>query len=260
MCTGWGDHFAMFNDATKIEVGLPTVSKHADSQKHSQRDNAWEKYDIEADRSVNEKLPFIATAPKVRHPRSLGQQHQRNWRLYRRSIPLELAAKGDRSLAIMGQIHTVQTPLVSEMQSFWTILYLLGELDVPDSDTMSKEVAEWNAWTRKRYLSQGQKFPYSLYDFLPVSRPGLIACSGTFTDETSSTLTPCAKTSASTRAARQTRGQSYSRLTNRRISPASSTSTWSIGSASSSSNNRRQRLVSRKILPASRTSLVRYGR
>lgn len=55
------------------------------------------------------------------------------------------------------------------MQSFWAILYLLGRISLPDSDTMVREIAEWNAWTTKRYLSQGQKFPYSLYDFLPVS-------------------------------------------------------------------------------------------
>ena len=59
--------------------------------------------------------------------------------------------------------------MVSEIQSFWSILYLLGEIDLPDEATMTKEIAEWNAWTRKRYISQGQKFPYCIFDFLPVS-------------------------------------------------------------------------------------------
>lgn len=83
---------------------------------------------------------------------------------------MKLALKGDRSLAILGQIHTVQTPLVADVQSFWSIIYLLGKLDLPDKGTIATEIAEWNAWTRTRYLSQGQKFPYSLYDFLPVRR------------------------------------------------------------------------------------------
>ena len=163
MCTGWGDHFAMFSDSVKAKIGLPIFGKQQPS------DPAWEKYDQDADRTVNEKLPLIANTPELKNPGITDMSHQRHWRLYRRSIPVDLAVKGDRSLAIMGQIHTVQTPLVSEMQSFWTILYLLGELDLPDHDTMAREVAEWNAWTRKRYLSQGAKFPYSLYDFLPVS-------------------------------------------------------------------------------------------
>ncbi|KAH8645854.1 putative dimethylaniline monooxygenase [Tricladium varicosporioides] len=164
MCTGWGDHFAMFDDETKVEVGLPVLGKAA--LKKTPRDPIWDKYDYDANLSVNKKLPFLAKGPVLNNPKN-NQVQQRKWRLYRRVVPLELAEKGDRSLVILGQIHTVQTPLVSEMQSFWAILYLLGELNLPDKVTMAKEIAEWNAWTRKRYLSQGQKFPYSLYDFLP---------------------------------------------------------------------------------------------
>ncbi len=168
MATGWGDHFGMFDAKAKMELGLPANGSFV-SGKPCEEDIEWDKHDISADRTVNEKLPMLAVPPGLRNPHTNKVQKQRRWRLYRRSIPLSLALKGDRSLAILGQIHTVQTPLVSEMQSFWSILYLLGELDLPDEATMTKEIAEWNAWTRKRYLSQGQKFPYSLYDFLPVS-------------------------------------------------------------------------------------------
>ncbi|OCK75780.1 FAD/NAD(P)-binding domain-containing protein [Lepidopterella palustris CBS 459.81] len=166
MCTGWGDHFGMFDAETKAELGLPIFGET--STIHQPTDNiTWEKYDMAADKAVNERLPFLAKPPKLRHPHTNDIQLQKRWRLYRRWIPISLAQRGDRSVAIMGQIHTVQTPLVSEVQSFWAILYLLGDLDVPDSDTMAWEAALWNAWTRKRYLSQGQKFPYSLYEFLP---------------------------------------------------------------------------------------------
>jgi len=167
MCTGWGDHFSMFDRETKADLGIPTLAE-MDSSDEAAVDVNWEKYDQEADKTVNERLPFLATPPQFASRQTKNVQSPKRWRLYRRAIPLSLAEKGDRSLAIMGQIHTVQTPLVSEIQSFWSILYLLGELDLPDYDTMAREIAEWNAWTRKRYLSQGQKFPYSLYDFLPV--------------------------------------------------------------------------------------------
>lgn len=168
-CTGWGDHFGMFNEILKTEIGLPAVSNKSTSAQVP-RDLSWESEDIDADKSVNKQLPFIASPPGLTNPQT-NNVRQRRWRLYRRAIPIELALRNDRSLVILGQIHTVQTPLVSEMQSFWAILYLLGELDLPEESVMRKEVAEWNAWTRKRYLSQGQKFPYSLYDFLPVSLP-----------------------------------------------------------------------------------------
>ncbi|MCJ1327753.1 hypothetical protein MMC10_004428 [Thelotrema lepadinum] len=165
LCTGWGDHFGMFDNDTKAELGLPIYGELPPSV--ARADVAWEKFDIEAEKSVNQKLPFLATAPQLRNSSNSTVKSQRRWRLYRRSIPLSLALKDDRSIAILGQIHTVQTPLVSEIQSFWTILYLLREIDLPDEETMVREIAEWNTWTRKRYLTQGQKFPYSLYEFLP---------------------------------------------------------------------------------------------
>ncbi|KAL9028250.1 MAG: hypothetical protein Q9196_003362 [Gyalolechia fulgens] len=175
VCTGWGDHFAMFDDETKAELGLPTYNNNNNEQPSPSSscrlsaadDIRWDQYDEAADKSVNERLPFLAQAPTCMNAHTNDVQPHRRWRLYRRSIPMQLALKNDRSLAIMGQIHTVQTPLVADIQSFWAILYLLGKLDLPHKETMAREIAEWNAWTRKRYLSQGEKFPYSLYDFLP---------------------------------------------------------------------------------------------
>lgn len=172
MCTGWGDHFGMFDADHKAKIGLPaygaaSISPPTNPEKPVPS-NEWERHDAAAEKTVCEKLPFLATSPNTTQPNLLDPLLQRKWRLYRRAIPLAMAEKGDRSIAILGQIHTVQTPLVSEVQSLWAILYLLGEIDLPDAETMATEVSLWHAWTRRRYLSQGQKFPYSLYDFLPV--------------------------------------------------------------------------------------------
>lgn len=171
-CTGWGDHFAMFDGALKAELGLPAVADPrtpgAEARLRAATDPEWGPDDARAAATVATKLPLLARSPALRNP-ATNEGYACAWRLYRRSIPYKLGVRGDRSLAIMGQIHTVQTPLVSEMQSFWTILYLLGETALPPAHEMRREIAEWNAWTRMRYLSQGRKFPYSLYDFLPVS-------------------------------------------------------------------------------------------
>ncbi|KAH8596286.1 putative dimethylaniline monooxygenase [Bisporella sp. PMI_857] len=165
MCTGWGDHFAMFDNDHKTEIGLPVKAQNFDKYP---ADRDWKGIDREAEASVDRKLPFLAKGPVLANAHSqLLKSPPRNWRLYRRVVPLALAKKNDRSLAILGQIHTVQTPLVASVQTFWAILYLLGEQDLPHENIMVKEIAEWNAWTRKRYISQGRKFPYSLYDFLP---------------------------------------------------------------------------------------------
>lgn len=168
MCTGWGDHFALFDEEHKAMIGLPAYDgKPGHSLERKGID--WESYYRVADKVVDERLPFLSKPPKLQYPKPLDPALQKRWNLYRRVVPLSMAAKGDRSLAILGQIHTIQTPLVSEVQSLWAILYLIGEIDLPDVDTMAKEVSLWNTWTRKRYLNQGQKHTYSLYDFLPVS-------------------------------------------------------------------------------------------
>ena len=240
MCTGWGDHFSMFDKETKADLGIPTLGDTTHWTDEPAADNNWEKYDLEADKTVNEKLPFLASPPNFTSRGTNMSQAPKRWRLYRRSIPLSLAERGDRSLAIMGQIHTVQTPLVSEMQSFWSILYLLGELDLPDYDTMAREIAEWNAWTRKRYLGQGQKFPYSLYDFLPVRLPPpctynyespsfLISLAIKYKSKltsSTSTSTPFAKTSASTRSAKRASSPNSSHRTSPRILTVSSMSIY----------------------------------
>ncbi|PTU21751.1 hypothetical protein P175DRAFT_0515817 [Aspergillus ochraceoroseus IBT 24754] len=165
LCTGWGNHFDMFDDKTKAELGLPLSSPKAPPS--SDRVVDWREYDAAAEKVVDQQLPFLAEPPHLKHTDRIGTTHRSEWRLYRRAIPVGLAQKGDRSVAILGQIHTIQTPLVSEVQSFWSILYLLGELNLPSVDEMAWEVSLWNAWTRKRYLTQGHKLPYSLYEFLP---------------------------------------------------------------------------------------------
>lgn len=162
----------MFDAETKTELGLPafddTKILPGGGESRSKEDIAWEKHDVSASKTVNERLPFLSQGPELKNPKTNNASAQRRWRLYKRCIPLNLALKDDRSHVILGQIHTIQTPMVSEIQSFWSILYLLGEFDLPDEATMTREIAEWNVWTRKRYISQGQKFPYCIFDFLPV--------------------------------------------------------------------------------------------
>jgi len=170
-CTGWGDHFAMFDAETKAELGIPAIggpNKRAESfDVDPQDDITWAKHDAAATKAVDDKLPFLKEGPELKNPRTNDASAQRRWRLYKRCIPLNLALKDDRSIVILGQIHTIQTPMVSDIQSFWAILYLLGEINPPDEATMTKEISQWNVWTRKRYIGQGQKYPYCIFDFLP---------------------------------------------------------------------------------------------
>ena len=169
-CTGWGDHFSMFTPEMKAELGIPTYGQ-AEPKASEKVDVPWQKYDLAADKLVNKKLPLLASGPDHSNWHSSRVQPQRRWRLYNRVVPLQNALAGDRSIVILGQIHTTQTPTISEIQSFWSILYLLGEVSAPDNESILREIAEWNAWTRKRYASCGQRYPYALFDWIPVRYP-----------------------------------------------------------------------------------------
>ncbi|KAI7971498.1 hypothetical protein EIK77_001374 [Talaromyces pinophilus] len=157
LCTGWSDALEPFNERLRVQCGL--LSKADFTEK-------WKKLDAEADDIVSKKLPILANPPDT-FVETTSQR--RPWRLYRRLISPKMAAVGDRSIFFPGQIHSVYTPLVAEMQALWGVAYLLCQLEVPNQDDMEKEIAVWNAWTRKRYLEQGRKHAYSIYDYLAVS-------------------------------------------------------------------------------------------
>jgi hypothetical protein len=88
---------------------------------------------------------------------------------YRRLIVPELAAKGDRSIVFLGHIHSAFTPLAAELQALWGFAFLNGWMEVPGQEEMELEAATFNAWTRKRYIEQGKKHSYFIYDYISVS-------------------------------------------------------------------------------------------
>jgi len=47
---------------------------------------------------------------------------------------------------------------------------MLGWRDLPPKEEMEFEAATFNAWTRKRYLEQGKKHSYFIYDYIPVCK------------------------------------------------------------------------------------------
>lgn len=158
LCTGFEKSYRAFDKDLRMECGLtydPTVK--------------WAKLDAQCEKIVDEKLPYLKDHPimtKSRHDeQSLLHGPSRH---YRRLIVPHMAARGDRSIYFPGHIHSIFTPLVSEFQALWGCAYMLGRLDLPDQDSMEEEVATWNVWTRKRYLAQGQKHAYAIYDYLSV--------------------------------------------------------------------------------------------
>ncbi|KAI9819301.1 MAG: hypothetical protein M1827_007458 [Pycnora praestabilis] len=153
LCTGWTHNLNSFAEDLRAQFGLPSGTDFSDK---------WKKLDARGEQKVKSLFPILANPPDTERTTS----ERRPWRLYRFLISPSMAAKGDRSIYFPGQIHTVCTPLVAEMQALWGVAFLLGRMEIPDQPEMEEEVATWNAWTRNRYLEQGKKHAYSIYDHL----------------------------------------------------------------------------------------------
>lgn len=176
--TGWGDHFSFFSPELKDELGLPQYGDHPSTSgnetpplKKDLGEDPWALHDKAADELVAKKLPLLGAGPRDFNGwhRSAARQNAvkvRRWRLYNRMVPLT-GDLDDRSIVILGQIHTTQTPTIAEIQGLWAAAYLLGDLTLPSEPDMVREIAEWNAWTRKRYASVGERYPYALFDWVP---------------------------------------------------------------------------------------------
>ena len=158
LCTGFEKSYRAFEEDLRVECGLT-----------SDTSVKWAKLDARGEQIVDHELPYLKNSPIKTRSRLEDQTllHGPS-RHYRRLIVPHMAAKDDRSIYFPGLIHSIFTPLVAEMQALWGCAFMLGRLDLPDKDDMEQEVSTWNVWTRKRYLAQGQKHAYAIYDYLSV--------------------------------------------------------------------------------------------
>lgn len=175
LCTGFDKSYHQFDAKLQVACGLIPPSG-ADITEVKR----WNALEADAERTVDALLPGLTTPPSglraVADPvpeRGDGESqspvlHGPSLH-YRRLVVPAMAAAGDRSVFFPGFIHTIYTPLVSEVQALWGVAFMLGLVELPARPDMEREVAEWNVWTRKRYLAQGRKHAYAIYDFFAVS-------------------------------------------------------------------------------------------
>ena len=164
LCTGFEKSYRAFGEDLRVDCGLTY-----------EQTVKWAKLDAHGERVVNKKLPYLKENPiKTKSTHDDHALLHGPSRHYRRLVVPHMASDGDRSIYFPGLIHSIFTPLVSEFQALWGCAYMLGRLELPDQQTMEEEVATWNVWTRRRYLAQGQKHAYAIYDYLSVSSIGVL--------------------------------------------------------------------------------------
>ena len=74
-----------------------------------------------------------------------------------------------------GHIHSAFTPLAAELNALWGFAFLNDWMNLPGKEEMELEAATLNTWTRKRYIEQGKKHSYFIYDYTSVSWPPVTA-------------------------------------------------------------------------------------
>ncbi|RMZ80489.1 hypothetical protein DV737_g3018, partial [Chaetothyriales sp. CBS 132003] len=160
-CSGYEKPYRSFDKALQIDLGLAYGKGDA---------NKWAKLEAQGEEEVDRLLPILkefspeaSGVPSSPHHDDLLHGPNRH---YRRLIPPTAVAQKDRTIFFPGMVHSIFTPLIAETQALWGSAYLLGHLDLPSEDEMNLEIATFNAWTRKRYLSQGRKHAYAIFDFL----------------------------------------------------------------------------------------------
>jgi len=162
-CSGYEKPYRSFSKELRTELGLTYGSDDA---------LKWAKLEAKGEEEVDRMLPILkefspesSAVPSV--PQDDDHLHGPS-RHYRRLVPPSAAAQNDRTIFFPGMVHSIFTPLIAETQALWGSAYLLGHLELPSQEEMNQEVATFNVWTRKRYLAQGRKHAYAIFDFLSV--------------------------------------------------------------------------------------------
>jgi dimethylaniline monooxygenase (N-oxide forming) len=122
--TGWKlNQTSVFDDSTTQDIGfpLPLEQEPPGQAKH------WDTMDRKSNLQIRALFPMLAHPPpevvdydeKHSHPATTTP-----FRLFRSIAPPKLAARGDRSLIVLGIVVNTRVPILAEVSSLWGIAYL----------------------------------------------------------------------------------------------------------------------------------------
>lgn len=141
--TGWKSNYPFFSQEQVASLGLPRPLK--DSEQESKD---WTTLLDTADRQVLASFPQLGQPP----PHLKSNTPTITAKLYKGIAPLE-----DHTIAFLGHINISNSFRTAEAQAIWTTAYFDGSISLPSLEQAQKEVAYMNAFSKRRYPSQGQK-------------------------------------------------------------------------------------------------------
>ena len=142
--TGWNPSLEFLEDKESVELGLPMPldKEPKDVCKH------WEKLVQDADHGICTKFPVLANPPK--HPHQTIDTT--TYRLYQGMAPVQ-----DNSILFLNHVNTANKFLAAGAQAMWAVAYFDKQITLPSKEDMERSIATWVAFSRRRYLSQGEQ-------------------------------------------------------------------------------------------------------
>ncbi|KAL8908199.1 MAG: hypothetical protein Q9171_005552 [Xanthocarpia ochracea] len=142
--TGWSKtSFDFFDPEETLRLGLP----HKFEEEKSEDLAEWARYEQAADSKILADFPMLAEAPEhfQKSPETTP------YRLYNGIAPLS-----DTSIAFVGFTSVANYFRGVECQAIWATAYLDGKLALPSLEVQKERVARTVAWSKRRYLSNGE--------------------------------------------------------------------------------------------------------
>jgi cation diffusion facilitator CzcD-associated flavoprotein CzcO len=177
--TGWkyAPPIKFLPEGCDESLGLPCPS-----------DDIEERLSKEADTAILQRFPSLKNQParssKYKPLKPLGDgtaspEVQRPYRLYRFMVPPALIE--DRTIAFVGIVHTINTPLIAQAQALWLTAYLDGDLLSMDDegkfdrhdpklslqDRVRQETMLQTQYGKWRYPGSSKRYPDFIFDCIP---------------------------------------------------------------------------------------------
>ncbi|CZR63620.1 related to dimethylaniline monooxygenase [Phialocephala subalpina] len=149
--TGWKPGLEFFSPSLLVSLDLP----HSPADEPSSTTEKWEKLTSEADKKICQRFPLLAKPPSHFH-RKLDTTP---YRLYNCMAPLH-----DDSIIFLNHITAGNKLFAAEAQAMWAVAYFNGDIELLSVEQREKRIAEWVAWCKRRYLSNGERGTFAAFD------------------------------------------------------------------------------------------------
>ncbi|KAI4112581.1 MAG: hypothetical protein LQ345_006296 [Seirophora villosa] len=149
--TGWVPSLNFFDHDQLAKLGLPQPNGTYPAEEAAM----WRALEQDADRAVLDRFPILANPPK--HYREPVKHTP--YRLYNSIAPLQ-----DDSIVFVGHVMIANYFHLAECQAIWATAYLDGNIKLPSLEERRKTVALFVAWCRRRYLSNGDRGHWLVFE------------------------------------------------------------------------------------------------